>query len=534
MAQFVIAEDAIADNATGWGPTGVPEEFANLPYQPFGKGDRLGKAADWIGGYGNQYHSQPKRPDEDFTMVVSQQKPKQQKPRHVRRMQNASYNRNRHANKDQGYQRKGRTQMSRHRNRRYQSWRNRFHRNYYEKRILEPSVQVKPDWEPLEQIDLSTLLKLSHDPVEGETLVECGELNYFDKTFASVAMKHNMRLVATNDEEEPYFNVTTSDDPIIRQLATEDKGNVFCTDALLAMLVSAPRSVYSWDIVVHRVGSKLFLDKRDNGAEMLTVYETAPDSPDPENKDTYNRPSELSQEATLANQRFIQQVQRSDMDSLKFDVENPEEFETQYPVAYRYRRFKLGNISLVARCEVDAVRMTSKKQNLFLTVKALNEYHYEKNPRDKNQSKLGVVDWRLKLESQRGAVVATELKNNSNKLCRWASQALIAGTDQFILGFISRAHPRDNHNHVILGTQQYFPEEFAGQINVRPSNMWGIIKTLVDLFMGLPEGKYLMLKDPEKLLATLYRVPQDAFDEDNGDDEEDGEDEDYEDDDLDH
>ena len=278
MASFVIAEDTIAENATGWGPTGVPEEFANLPYQPFGKGDRLGKAADWIGGYGNQYHSQPKRPDEDFTMVVSQQKPKQQKPRHVRRMQNATFNRNRHANKDQGYQRKGRTQMSRHRNRRYQSWRNRFHRNYYEKRILEPSVQVKDDWEPLEQIDLSALLKLSSDPVEGETLVECGELNYFDKAYASISMKHNMRLApASPEEEEPFFNVTTSDDPIIRQLATEGKGTVFCTDALLALLVASPRSVYSWDIVIQRVGSKLFLDKRDNGAEMLTVYETAPE-----------------------------------------------------------------------------------------------------------------------------------------------------------------------------------------------------------------------------------------------------------------
>lgn len=271
---------------------------------------------------------------------------------------------------------------------------------------------------------------------------------------------------------------------------------------------------------------------------MLTVYETAPDSPDPENKDAFNRPTELSQESTMINQRFIQQVQMTDMDSLRFDVENPEEFDTQYPVAYRYRRFKVGEHLLVARCEIDAVRMTSKKNNLFLSVRALNEYHYEKNVRDKSQSKLGVVDWRLKLESQRGAVVATELKNNSNKLSRWASQALIAGTDQFILGFVSRAHPKDNHNHVILGTQQYFPEEFAGQINVRPSNMWGIIKTLVDLFMNLPEGKYLMLKDPEKLLATLYRVPQDAFD--NADDDEDYDDEDEddgdrdEDDELDH
>lgn len=258
---------------------------------------------------------------------------------------------------------------------------------------------------------------------------------------------------------------------------------------------------------------------------MLTVYETAPDSPDPENKDVFNRPDELSQEATMINQRFVRQVQKGQLDVLKFETENPEEFEADYPVAYRYRRWKLGDHLLVARCEIDAVRMTSKKNNLFLSVKALNEYHYDKNPRDKSQNKLGVVDWRQKLESQRGAVLATELKNNSNKLSRWAAQGLISGVDQIILGFVSRAHPRDPRNHFILGTQQYNPEEFAGQINVRPDNLWGIVKTLVDLFMALPEGKYLMMKDPDKLLATLYRVPEDAFDEDDEDDEgeEDGE-----------
>merc|ERR1712166_1338254 len=38
-------------NATGWGPVaGVSEDkFQNIPYAPFGKGDRLGRAADWQG-----------------------------------------------------------------------------------------------------------------------------------------------------------------------------------------------------------------------------------------------------------------------------------------------------------------------------------------------------------------------------------------------------------------------------------------------------------------------------------------------------
>lgn len=47
------------------------------------------------------------------------------------------------------------------------------------------------------------------------------------------------------------------------QLA-KTQGNVFATDAILATLMCCTRSVNSWDIIVQRVGNKLFFDKRDN------------------------------------------------------------------------------------------------------------------------------------------------------------------------------------------------------------------------------------------------------------------------------
>jgi predicted secreted protein len=61
-------------------------------------------------------------------------------------------------------------------------------------------------------------------------------------------------------------------------LAAEDAGRVFVTDAILTTLMTASKSVYSWDIVVTRVGDKLFLDKRDGSSmDLLTVNETAPE-----------------------------------------------------------------------------------------------------------------------------------------------------------------------------------------------------------------------------------------------------------------
>ena len=40
----------------------------------------------------------------------------------------------------------------------------------------------------------------------------------------------------------------------------------------------------------------------------------------------------------------------------------------------------------------------------------------------------GGVEWRKKLDSQRGAVLATELKNNSCKIAKWATCAVLAGS----------------------------------------------------------------------------------------------------------
>lgn len=83
---------------------------------------------------------------------------------------------------------------------------------------------------------------------------------------------------------------------------------VFATDSILATLMCAPRSVYSWDIVVQRVGNKLFFDKRDGSQlDMLTVNETAQESL-PEAKEDINSAPALSMEATVTNQNFSQQV----------------------------------------------------------------------------------------------------------------------------------------------------------------------------------------------------------------------------------
>ena len=65
--------------------------------------------------------------------------------------------------------------------------------------------------------------------------------------------------------------------------------------------------------------------------------------------------------------------------------------------------------------------------------------------------------------------------------------------------YVSRANPRDNTRHVILSTTSVRPADFAAQLNVSLANGWGIVRTVTDLLMKQPDGKYVLVKDPNKV-----------------------------------
>lgn len=129
------------------------------------------------------------------------------------------------------------------------------------------------------------------------------------------------------------------------------------------------------------------------------------------------------------------------------------------------------------------------------------------------------MDWRKKIETQRGAVLATELKNNANKLAKWTCQAILADASLLKLGYVSRQNPRNNKAHSVVQIQTYKPFDFATQINLSNKNMWGIFKSIVDICRKQEDGKYLLVKDPNKALLRLYEVPEDSTSilEDDGD-----------------
>lgn len=383
----------------------------------------------------------------------------------------------------------------------------------------DPSVAISPDWELIDEMQISALAKMHYSepsmPV-GRTVHRCGSLKQFNSSLLGISPSNEQPLLQS---PATFFRVTVSEDPIIQQLAMTGAASVFFTDAVLSALMCSPRSFDSFDIVVNKVGDSLFFDKRDGSIlDLVTVDETAAEPPTNENgRNHINAPGPLAREAAHVNQMFSQHALKRDSKTREAE---PNPFVTeaeQVPaaVAYHYRQFDLaGDVKLIVRCEIEAygtpslaaaaAAASASKEPPLITIKALNEY----DPHE--------TEWRSKIETQRGAILATELKNNNNKIARWTAQSLVAGTSQIILGFITRLTPHQNQRHALVGMQAYSPEDLSFQINLVPSNMWGIVEHVVDVLSEQDDGKYLIFRDPNENMVRTYALPANAFDD--GDD----------------
>ncbi|CAM9621308.1 unnamed protein product [Chrysoparadoxa australica] len=545
MSEFTTPKVHI--NEEGWGPesSNLPPQFKDVPFAPFGKGDRIGRAADFTVPmyYQNRQYNRGRRGEEAPVNDLFQYKYDKEEDTQFELVDTTKTQRrgfgikNRWHNNQRG--RGGRWNQSlmnggsgplqgRDRNpgtqlravgrgnrephqRRSKLDAGRRQWRRHNRTDRQASVEVQGDWKVVEEFDLPQLVKLQANAPAASDLLWCGALDKFNASYDKITTRTQKRLQRCENKE--FYYVTTTDDPVIEKLAVEGAGNVFATDAIIALLMSAPRSVLPWDIVVQKMNDSVFFDKRDNSRfDYLTVNETAFDPPtasgdDPE---SINNPDRLSFEATMINQNFSQQILTSGgRESFEpnpfFDEDEARAGETPATIAYRYRNFKFSDeLNMVIRCELHGTTEKRGKKE-YMTAYALNEW----------DSKLsGGTEWRQKIDQQRGAVLATELKNNSCKLARWTAQSVIAGADQMKLGFVSRVAKTNAYEHTVLGCQSFKPVEFAGQITMKVNNMWGIVKMLVELFQKQEDGKFVMMKDPNKSVVRVYSVPPNTFESD--------------------
>jgi translation initiation factor 3 subunit D len=548
-------------NKDSWGPTSenLPQQFVDVPYAPFGKGDRLGRAADFT--MSSYYSAKQKyrrdrenRAGDDFKNEEFQYKYDAVEDSSFHLVDTAKAKTSRF---NQGFkkpwQTRGRGRGAWGKGGRGQGQQDQFgkggkggrgnqqakggkngkggrgrgrgwgRRDRVQRVDRGSSVKVAADWKCVEEFDLAQLTKLSTKVPEATDLLWAGELGTYNDAYDRLSTRADKPLQRCENRE--FYYVTTTDDPAIEKLAEEQAGTVYGTDAIFSLLMASPRSVYPWDVIVQKLDGTLVFDKRDTAAfDFLTVSETSheppvapnPDQEDDKDKkpgDEINTPEKLSIEATMINQNFSQQILKTDPAPEKMALPNPfadaESESKPASMAYRYRKFALGEHTIVARTELHGL-VEKRGEKHKMTAYCLNEW----------DSKLsGGVEWRQKIDSQRGAVLATELKNNSCKLARWTAQSILAGAEQMKLGYVSRVARTNPYDHVVLATQFYKPREFATQITLNVNNMWGIIKMLVDLLLSYDDGKYVIARDGAKPIVRIYAVPNNTFDDESDEDD---------------
>lgn len=572
MSHFSLPK--MAADGEAWGPPSgssaasvLPKEFQQIPFAPFSKSDRIGRIADWnsfgtntedrSGAAANAgrstrsarsaaapayssgapvntfayFHGE----DESSFSVVDHTR--SAAPRRTAAGAAARSGRGAAAaGRTGGTNRGARSATNRGgadaRNRR-PGWRD-WERS--QRKTREASITVGPDWEQMGELDFARMGKLRMDVDAPQDMCSYGTLFQYDKAYDRVSVRFEKPL---QPQDRVHYNPTTSEDPIIHEIASDAaQPQVYVTDSILALLMCAPRSIYPWDVVITKTDDgKVFFDKRANNAiDFLTVNENATEPPmelnDPANgpqpesntRARINTPGTLSLEATFVNENFGFQV-CDENKTYSFEHPNPfhsadDEDGKLASCGYRYRLFNLSTdendpVNLVVRTELNAfVGAADKKaQPQLITTRTLNEFD------SRAPGAGGAPDWRSRLDQSRGAVVATEMKNNSFKLARFAVQSILAGADNMKLGFISRTNPLDPYRHTILGTSWFKPRELATQMAYNLSNGWGIVRTIIDMVRAQPAGRFVLAKDPNKQVVRFFRVPWDF---DQQDEEEEG------------
>ncbi|KGG51258.1 subunit D of eukaryotic translation initiation factor 3 [Mitosporidium daphniae] len=397
---------------------------------------------------------------------------------------------------------------------------------------LNPST----NWSLICEIDLSPLVKLLPSSVYtataaatttllggdslkglGETLQEDGNVRSFDKSYNKLSSKTSKSLQIPAQRRSNLFDdppkipkihslSTTSLDP----MSDSDTGHVFATDAILALLMISPRSFYPWDLVA-RVDSRgrIIFDARNPAVLASSLYSVNETS-----SDATLHPEERRvrfEEAFLINESFRDQVLKKEAHPIASPGAMDEDMSDNSTDlgAVRYRRFPLGdNLFLVCRSTVDGV-VKIQDSEATVSLFALNEYYPLSGNTSGSGSGSSSGGLFSRLDSQKGAVLGHEMKNNGSKLAKWALQALLADTDYIKVGFITRTPGKDKNRYDIVGISQWNPEDFATHTaNVTLAGGLAVLKAIVDRLRVLPAGSYVLHKEHiNKHIVRIYELP---------------------------
>lgn len=370
-------------------------------------------------------------------------------------------------------------------------------------RKREPSVIVSSEWRIIEEIEFNRLAKLQLDPDDSIPIKTVGSTFYYDKAADKIDTRQEKLISTPSNSPVRVILPPVEEDKIMLGIARDENIQIIAPDHIAALLMAAPRTTLPWDVLIKRRGELVILDSRlDCDIDLLPVNETSPDAPpdDRASADTINSASSLARETARLALNIPSVLTKADDTLAKFDV--APQLSKDENVAVRYAKLDLGDGAvMLVRSHISSVlRGTRNDENdIPMHMAALLEYEHKG---------ASGMDWRLKLDNQRGAVFAHEIRNHGAALARIVFKALLSAIEHIKLAYFSRVSVKDTTRHALLGVHEFEPYELANQMNLNVPNGFGVLRTLIDLCRRLPTNcDYILMRDPNKATLRLYKLP---------------------------
>jgi len=197
-------------------------------------------------------------------------------------------------------------------------------------------------------------------------------------------------------------------------------------------------------------------------------------------------------EATNVNRKFID-ITTTGTEEKEYNPDSEYYKEVPESKVYRYRKWTLENkIHVVVRSEIDAYVKEGETEK-FTKIAALNEFD-------------STLDWKTNYETNRGALISAEFRNNSSKMARWLCQAQLADCENFKLGFVTKPSSKDSKFQV-LTVEPMTTAGLSSMTGYRLRDNWSIIKTIVEILGKQDDGIFAFVKMPYKQTLRIYKVP---------------------------
>lgn len=404
---------------------------------------------------------------------------------------------------------------------------------------MTQTVEIGSSWKIIHDFNKLILEKLKIDPdtpIEVETIKTCGKIFPFREDFQETVSAFNPEKLETFDLKF-YGNITTAEDPILTD-PSEEESNIFITDRILSVIMTSVYFSHPWHLKISKVGDKIFFDKTDKSFIDYTSVNESDNVPvneeDEKNPNSYKK---LCIEATYINEYIKEQLiyskekkeQNQKQQEEKNDNEEEEneddqeqkeesEEEEYLPnpfaeegtdeskienVLYRYRRYTIGDMVILVRCQVHSYEVDRNGKKEFVNIYALNEY--DRYSYLTKESNLG------------STLIRKELQPNHLKITKWGVCSYLGGVEKLKIAFVTRKENKDTkegQEHLISGVYEISTEQILKVTNFNKDIAWGIFKEIIDLIQRQKDdGDYILMKTislANKSMLKLYRVPREA------------------------